>query len=52
MTDVALEAFNAVNPMPFTIKVPGVIFDEFKWVNEEPDPTTLVADKVLVVLFH
>ncbi len=41
-----------MNPLQFTFKVPDVIFDAFKLVNAEPEPTKLVADKVLIVLYQ
>jgi hypothetical protein len=49
---VTLEAFREVKPLPFTDNVPVVILEAFKFVNCEPLPTKLVADKVLLVLFH
>ena len=49
---MTLEAFNEVIPLPLTDNVPVVLLEAFKFVNCEPLPTKLEADKVLVVLFH
>jgi hypothetical protein len=45
---------NVVVPMPplEIVNVPDVIFDAFNAVKPAPEPTKLVADKVLEVLFH
>ena len=47
-----LEAFIEVKPEPFKDKVPVVILEAFKFVNEAPEPEKIDADKVLDVLFH
>ena len=47
-------AVKVVVPIPprDTDKVPDVVFDAFNAVKPAPEPTKLVADNVLVVLFH
>jgi hypothetical protein len=49
---ITLEAFKAVNPLPFTVNVPDVILDAFNAFKLDPEPKKLVADKVLDVLFQ
>ncbi len=50
--DVILESFIDVKLESFTNNVTVVILKAFIEVKPEPEPTKIVADKILVVLFN